>query len=515
MAWAITGVGMWFIVNTFRVLTNTKPHMQDGLYAYARTGFGDFVGFLVAYGYWLCNCFSLVAYGVLIMSTLDIFMPGTFTNGNNIASTVASSLILWLMFIVASLGTKTGAIINVAGTICKMIPVLVFVVALAAVFKTGVFVRGFWGLSAQGTPLGFDVHRIGAQVSDSMLVTLWLFIGMEGAVVVSGSARHPRDVSRATTAGYLTVLVLYILVSLLPLGVYSASQVAQMPNPSMSVIMEQRFGQWGSIMVNIGVIISVVFAWLVWMIMISQMPLYAARDGIYPRSFRATNRFGAPSTGLVWTAITCQLLFVLCHFVNGDAWEVMISITSVMAMPCYLLCCVYLWKVAVRERTVFRSAVARHRALATGILGTLFSLFLVYSAGLRYLMMACALYAIGLPLLVVARRQRRLARHCASCFRIGAGLYCRLSWCWVCAVSSTPCTVACSGWHDAHCARKGDFGEADCNGNRGACGCRQDHPVRSAAVCHGHYAQTRPCGPWRRVPRHRRDRTRARHHHLH
>ena len=245
VAWAITGVGMWFIVNTFRVLTHVKPHMQDGLYSYARSGFGDFVGFLVAYGYWLCNCFSLVAYGVLIMSTLDIFMPGTFTNGNNVAATIGSSLILWLMLAVALLGTKTGALINVAGTVCKIIPVIVFVVALAAVFKTGVFLRGFWGLGAQGTPLGFDVHRIGAQVSDSMLVTLWLFIGMEGAVVVSGSARHPRDVSRATTAGYLTVLVLYILVSLLPLGVYSSGQVARMPNPSMSVIMEQCFGQGG------------------------------------------------------------------------------------------------------------------------------------------------------------------------------------------------------------------------------------------------------------------------------
>ena len=283
VAWAITGVGMWFIVNTFRVLTNTKPHMQDGLYAYARTGFGDFVGFLVAYGYWLCNCFSLVAYGVLIMSTLDIFMPGTFTNGNNVAATIGSSLILWLMLAVALLGTKTGALINVAGTVCKIIPVIVFVVALACICKTGVFVRGFWGLSAQGVPLAFNAHRIGAQVSDSMLVTLWLFIGMEGAVVVSGSARHPRDVSRATTAGYLTVLVLYVLVSLLPLGVYSAGQVAQMPNPSMSVIMEQCFGQWGSVMVNVGVIVSVLFAWLVWMIMISQMPLYAAHDSIIPR----------------------------------------------------------------------------------------------------------------------------------------------------------------------------------------------------------------------------------------
>ena len=145
VAWAITGVGMWFIVNTFRVLTHVKPHMQDGLYSYARSGFGDFVGFLVAYGYWLCNCFSLVAYGVLIMSTLDIFMPGTFTNGNNVAATIGSSLILWLMLAVALLGTKTGALINVAGTVCKIIPVIVFVVALAAVFKTGVFLRGFWG----------------------------------------------------------------------------------------------------------------------------------------------------------------------------------------------------------------------------------------------------------------------------------------------------------------------------------------------------------------------------------
>lgn len=163
MAWAITGVGMWFIVNTFRVLTHVKPHMQDGLYSYARSGFGDFVGFLVAYGYWLCNCFSLVAYGVLIMSTLDIFMPGTFTNGNNVAATIGSSLILWLMLAVALLGTKTGALINVAGTVCKIIPVIVFVVALAAVFKTGVFLRGFWGWGPKarrsGSTCTVSVHR--------------------------------------------------------------------------------------------------------------------------------------------------------------------------------------------------------------------------------------------------------------------------------------------------------------------------------------------------------------------
>ncbi|PAU67553.1 arginine:agmatine antiporter [Bifidobacterium italicum] len=411
LAWAVTGVGMWCIVNTFRTLTEVKPQLKDGLYTYARQGFGRFVGFLVAYGYWLCNCFSIIAYGVLIMSTLDTFFPGTFSDGNNVASVVAASALLWTMTAIAMLGTRTGAVINIVGTVCKIVPVAVFIVALCLVFRPGVMLGDFWGQTADGRPLAFHAGDLFGQMRDSMLVTLWLFIGMEGAVVVSGSARSPKAVSRATVSGYVAVLALYLLVSLLPLGVYGQRRIAAMANPSMSVIMEQRFGLWGAVMVNVGVIVSVLFSWLVWMLMISQMPLFAARDGIWPRAFLATNRHGAPKAGILLTAATCQLLFILCHFVRGDAWNVMISITSVMSMPCYLLCCLYLWKVAAREPGAFTAhgratrAVSRRRALATGVLGSLFSLFLVYAAGLRYLMVACVLFAIGLPIFAIARRQ--------------------------------------------------------------------------------------------------------------
>lgn len=407
LAWAVTGVGMWFIVDTFRTLTEIKPELKDGLYTYARHGFGRFVGFLVGYGYWLCNCFSIVAYSVLIMSTLDVFMPGVFTDGNNTASIIGASAILWIMTAVAMLGTRTGAVINVVGTICKIVPVVVFIVALCAVFNPAIMRADFWGQAPDGTALAFHASDLFAQMRDSMLVTLWLFIGMEGAVVVSGSARSPKAVSRATVAGYLAVLVLYFLVSMLPLGVYGQQRIAGMANPSMSMIMEQRFGMWGAVMVNVGVIVSVLFAWLVWMLMISQMPLFGARDGIWPRAFLTTNQHGAPKGGILLTACTCQLLFILCRFVRGDAWNVMISITSVMSMPCYLLCCLYLWKVAARERALFdaHADVTRRRALTTGVLGSLFSLFLVYAAGLEYLMVACALFAAGLPIFALARRQ--------------------------------------------------------------------------------------------------------------
>ncbi|WP_239646799.1 basic amino acid/polyamine antiporter [Bifidobacterium gallicum] len=405
IAWVITGIGMWFIANTFRILSAARPDMKDGLYAYAYHGFGKYVGFLISYGYWLCNCFSLVAYGVLIMSTLDLFFPGKFTGGNNLASIIGGSLILWIMVLLALRGAKSGAFLNLIGTVCKIAPVLVFIVAMMTVFKFSQFVIGFWGVSQSGVPLHFEFGNVMKQVSSTMLVTLWLFLGIEGAVVISGEARSQKDVSKATTIGYLTVLIVYVLVSLLPLGVDGYRDIGAMQNPSMAVLMAQKVGQWGSDLVNVGIIISVLSAWLVWMIMLGQMPMYAARDGIFPESFAKQNKHGAPSTALIWTAIITQVIFVICLFVKGSAWNTLISITSVMAMPCYLLCCVFLWKIALKEPWPTTIRFSKRNGLITGVLGTVFALYLVYSAGLHYLMIACILYAIGLPLFIVSRRE--------------------------------------------------------------------------------------------------------------
>lgn len=117
------------------------------------------------------------------------------------------------------------------------------------------------------------------------------------------------------------------------------------------------------------------------------------------------NKEGSPSWSLLWTAIIIQALLILCHFTSGNAWNTMISITSVMAMPCYLMCCLFLWKIAVKETWPSGVRFSKAYGLATGIIGTIFALYLVYSAGLNYLMIAAALYAVGIPLFVIGRRQ--------------------------------------------------------------------------------------------------------------
>ena len=405
IAWGITGIGMWIIANTFRVLAQARPELKNGLYTYAERGFGKFVGFLIAYGYWICNCFALVAYGVLIMSTMNYFFPGMFDGGNNIPSIICASVISWLMLWLSCRGAKSGAFLNVIGTIGKILPVLVFIVLMLTIFQFGMFMDGFWGVAKDGVALSFNFGDVMGQVSGTMLVTLWLFIGIEGAVVVSGEAKSQGDVSKATTIGYLVILALYVLVSLLPLGVFTQGDIAGMSDPSMAAIMQKKFGDWGAIMVNIGVIISVLSSWLVWMLMLGQMPLFASRDGIFPKRFTKTNSKGAPSYSLLWTAIIVQVLLILCHFTSGNAWNTMISITSVMAMPCYLLCCLFLWKIAVKDPWPQGIRFSKTNGLITGILGTIFGLYLIYAAGLNYLMIAAALYAVGIPIYIVGRHQ--------------------------------------------------------------------------------------------------------------
>ncbi|MFR3092066.1 MAG: amino acid permease, partial [Eggerthella lenta] len=145
IAWVVTGIGIWFIANTFRILSAARPELTNGLYTYAEKGFGKLIGFFVAYGYWICNCFALVAYSVLVMATLNYFVPD-FSGGNNIPSIIGGSIITWIMYLLALQGAKSTSFLNIIGTIGKLLPVAIFIIAVATVFKFSVFMEGFWGM---------------------------------------------------------------------------------------------------------------------------------------------------------------------------------------------------------------------------------------------------------------------------------------------------------------------------------------------------------------------------------
>ena len=128
--------------------------------------------------------------------------------------------------------------------------------------------EGFWGMKG-GIDLSFTWDNVMPQVQATMLVTLWLFLGIEGAVVVSGKAKSQTAVRKATTIGFGHPAALRHRIAS-ALGRVPQADIGNMADPSMAAIMLDKFGKWGEILINAGVIISVLSSWLVWMLMLGE-----------------------------------------------------------------------------------------------------------------------------------------------------------------------------------------------------------------------------------------------------
>ena len=403
IAWLITGIGMYFIANTFSILSRVKPDLTSGVYMYAREGFGRYVGFTIGWGYWLCQIFGNVGFAVITMDALNYFFPPYFAGGNNLLSIVCGSVLIWVFNCVVLRGVRQAAILNVIGTVGKLVPILLFCLIMLFVFHLDKFDFNFWGHMAEG---GKTLGSLGAQLKSTMLVTLWAFIGIEGAVVLSGRAKSQAAVSKATFLGFLGCLVIYIGLSVLPFGFLSQEELATIANPSTAGVLEKVVGPWGAWMMNIGLLLAVLSSWLAWTMICAEIPAAAAENGTFPKQFARQNKNGAPSVSLWVTSALMQVAILLVYFAS-NAWNTMLSITSVMVLPAYLASTAYLWKMTEDGEYAQISKTGRAGALFTASLGTFYGLWLVYAAGLKYLFLAVIFLALGIPVFIWARCQQQ------------------------------------------------------------------------------------------------------------
>ncbi|OMP92643.1 amino acid permease [Raoultella terrigena] len=388
IGWAITGVGILFLAFAMLLLTRIRADLDGGIFTYAREGFGELVGFCSAWGYWLCAVIANVSYLVIVFAALSFFTdaPGSiiFGNGNTWQAIVGASVLLWVVHFLVLRGVQTAAGINLVATLAKLIPLGAFIVLAALAFRLETFTLDFSGLV-----LGVPVWE---QVKNTMLITLWVFIGVEGAVVVSARARNKRDVGRATLLAVLSALVVYLLVTLLSLGVVARPELAEMRNPSMAGLMVRMMGSWGEVIIAAGLIVSVCGAYLSWTIMAAEVPWLAATHKAFPRLFARQNRHNAPSASLWLTNISVQASLVLI-WLTGSDYGTLLTIASEMILVPYLLVGAFLLKIAVRPL---------HKAVGIGACA--YGLWLLYASGPVHLLLSVILYAPGLLVFLYARR---------------------------------------------------------------------------------------------------------------
>ncbi|HXV23972.1 MAG TPA: arginine-ornithine antiporter [Alphaproteobacteria bacterium] len=401
IGWIVTGIGMLMLAFVYQGLAMRKPGLDAGPYAYAKAGFGNFIGFNSAWGYWISAFLGNVAYAVAIFSALSYFAP-MFGDGNNLPSIIGASICLWLIHALVLKGIRQAAFVNLITTVAKLAPIMLFILVAIIAFNWDQFTFDFWGRAggAENAGLGSVLD----QVKSTMLVTLWVFIGIEGASVYSARAANRRDVGRATVLGFLGALGIYVLVSLLATGVLSQPELADQKVPSMAGVLASVVGPWGAAVINIGLIVSVGGAFLAWTLLCAEIPYICGRDGTFPKWFAAENANGSPVNSLWVTNILIQLFLVLSFF-SKSAYQFFYFIASVAILPPYVFSGAYALKLALTGEGYGTAERGRTRDLIVGAVATLYGLWLVYAAGLSYLLMCAVLFVPGILVYVKARRE--------------------------------------------------------------------------------------------------------------
>lgn len=397
LAWVIAGAGMLMLAFVFQSLALRQPHLDSGVFAYAKAGFGDYVGFNSAFGFWASACVGNVFYWVFIMTTIGKVWP-SLGQGDTILAVALSSVGVWVFHLLIARGVKEAATINRIVTVAKLVPILLFIVVLVFTFDAGIFVDNFWGTGEA------SFSSVMAQVKDTMIITTFVFLGIEGASVYSRYAKRREDIGRATVLGFLSVLSIFSLVTMVSYGALAQPDLAGSRQPSMASVLQAQVGDWGSWLISVGVVVSVLGAYLAWTLMSAEVVYIPATNDDMPRFLRRMNPAGTPIAALIMTTGLIQV-FLVVTLSSDDALNFMLDLCTSLALVPYLLAAAFALKLTARGETYEDEAALRRRHLLVAALATFYTVFLIYTAGGKFLLLSCVIYAPGTILYVMARRE--------------------------------------------------------------------------------------------------------------
>jgi arginine:ornithine antiporter / lysine permease len=401
IAWSIAGVGMLFLALVFQTLSRRKPELDSGIYAYAKAGFGEYAGFVSAAGYWMGCCLADVACLVLIKATIGQFFP-VFGDGTTPAAIVTASLLLWGVHVLILRGIKEAAALNAIATYAKIVPILLFIIIVLSSFNSDIFAQNFWGEEDA------SFSNVLRQVRATTLVTVFVFVGIEGASVYSRYAKNRNDVGIATVAGFLGVLCLLVLVTMLSYGIMLRPELAALAKPSMAGVLEAIVGHWGRVFISVGLLISVLGNYLSWSLLAAEVVHSAAINRTMPSFLARENSKRVPAGALWLTNIVIQAFLLVTYFAEY-AFNLALKMTSSMTLVPYFLVAAYALKLAWTAETYGPDRRSRVLDWVRAAVATIYAAAMIYSGGRTLLLLAAILYGPVTMLFVIARLEQEKA----------------------------------------------------------------------------------------------------------
>ena len=320
---ALTTVGALALALLFASLSRRLP-ADGGPYAYARAAFGNRLGFANAWSYWITAWAGNAAIAVGWVLYVEHFIN---TGHNRLFSVLLVLVGLWVPAVVNLSGVKNMGSVQLVTTVVKF-------AALAFMSTVGLFFIS----RANFTPWNVSKESSIDAIGGGMAIALFSYLGVETVAVAAGKVRNPdRNIPRATVLGTIATAVVYMLSLTAVFGIVPTPHLAKATAPFSDAANVIFGGTWAGNVMAIAVIISGFGALNGWTMICAEMPLAAARDGLFPQRFKNISDKGVPAYGIIASTVLASIAMIINYLGSSGAtvFTTLVLMTGITAAVPY------------------------------------------------------------------------------------------------------------------------------------------------------------------------------------
>jgi len=396
LGWLLTAAGSILLAIVFARLARSYPDAA-GPYVYPHKAFGEAVGFLTAWGYWMAVWIGNAAIVTGTVAYLAELVPAIKQTVGGPA--IVSCAIIWILTFINWRGVRQAGVLQIVTTALKLLPFLALVVLAVVLLGRG-----------DASVIRVDPQPLSlAAVTASATLTLWAFLGLESATVPAGRVIDPeKTIPRATLWGTAITTALYILACSTVVLLLPTAQLAQSTAPFADVV-RMYWGGNAAELLALFAFISGFGALNGWILIHGEMPAALARAGVFPAFFGRQSKYQTPGTSLF---VTSGLLTVVVLFNYTNSMVVvltkMLLIATLATLVTYLCCSVAVLKLAWQG-----DLGPKGRSLGTlatiAVLGAIYSIWTIFGAGLEAFYWGMGLMVVGVPVYMAMKKWGRVA----------------------------------------------------------------------------------------------------------
>ena len=409
IAWVITAIGSLLIALSFANLGTAMPR-TGGPIVYTRAAFGDFAGFLIAWTYWIGAWVGNAAIITAFMLYFTYFVPGATTP---IVAFLITSGVLWFFTIVNILGVKGAGMVSVVTTVLKVGALVVFVVIAGLHFNPDML----------STVSSADVSGM-STLPAAIAIALWAFVGIESATVPAGEIKNPeKNIRKSTIYGTLIAAVVYLIVSVVAMGVLDQATLANSKAPLADIINAATGGTWGGNFIAIGAIISTLGATSGWILTTARSGFGASQDKLFPEVFgRVHPKYKTPVASLLISGVAANILLILNYVGSlNSAFNFMLLLATLAFLPAYAFAAAAEIVLLKKHSSDFNFWNFLKNSFVA-LLAFGYSIYAIYGTGSEVVMYGFILMLVGIPVYLYMMLQNNKKDKLVDNLRKDAGL---------------------------------------------------------------------------------------------